>query len=483
VLKKLVTSISLVCGLAVNAVSDAPFTKINPSLEAVGLYAFTSYEPGREEFITIIANYNSQQSSGPIYNLFDPDALYEIKIDNNGNGRENISFRFRFNQELKKPRGQVVSVSDKQIAIPFINNGSFTSIDTENLGRSLSYQVEFLRRRQTFNYGKTFNVINSGNFIRNTISNNRNFQFPESNIGTNSINDYEAYLNDHIYSVKLPFKRCTEEAKIFAGPRKEIFAANFSGVHDLINTNLLQAENSQINEFENNTVLSIALELPKSCLDINNDNPVIGIWTSVSVPARQIFRNRPSYNRQKLVTQRDYVQVSRLGNPLVNKFLIGLPDKDRFNSSRPQNDRNSRYENYILYPALAKLIDESSASITAPNLFPRTDLEDFFLAGIENLNRLSTKKGGNARKAEYLRLNTSTVATARGSQARLGVLANDNAGYPNGRRPGDDVVDIFYRVLMGARISDINIAPSKDAVLTDGVLTSDLEFLGVFPYL
>ena len=480
-LKKLILSLSLLPGLAVSAVKDAPFTSINPALEAVGLYAFTSYEPGRENFITIIANYNSQQISGPHYSLFDPDALYEIKIDNNGNGRENISFRFRFNQELKKPRGQVVSISDKQIAIPFINNGSFTSTDTENLGRSLSYQVEFLRKRQAFNYGKTFNVINSGNFIRNTISENRNFDFPEFNIGTNSINDYESYINNHIYSVKLPFKRCTEEAKIFAGPRKQIFAANFSGVYDLMNTNLIQAENSQINEFENNTVLSIALEIPKSCLDLNEDNPIIGIWTSVSVPARQIIRNRPVYDRQKAVTQRDYVQVSRLGNPLVNQFLIGLPDKDRFNTSRPQNDRNSKFENYILYPAFAQLIDEAS-SFTAPNLFPRTDLEDFFFEGIENLNRLTTNKGNKARETEYLRLNTNTAPVTRGLQARLGILANDNAGFPNGRRPGDDVVDIFYRVLMGARISDINIAPSKDTPLSDGVLTSDTEFSGVFPY-
>lgn len=484
VLRKLLINLSLLSILPAVAINrgEAPFTSSNPALDATDLYAFTSYETGREDYITIIANFNSQEISGPNYSLFDPDALYEIKIDNDGDAREERTFRFKFKQELVEKTGQLITVSDEKIPIPFINNGSFTALNGDNLGRTLSYQIEVIKNSNAFDYGKSFNVIKKGKFIKNPDDDSRNFIIPEHNIGSNSIADYDSYIASYIYSVELPIKKCAEEAKVFVGPKAESFKANFAGIYDLINTNLEQVENGSTSEFSSNTVLSIALELPKSCMGINDDNPVIGIWSAVSVPARQIIKNKPRFDKNKLVTTRDYVQVSRLGNPLVNRFLIGFPDKDRYNASIPRKDKKGKYENYFFYPALAEII-ETNTSLTAPNLFPRTDMEDVFLTGIESLNELTTKKGKTARTAEYLRLNTDTDPVASGAQNRLGVIAGDNAGFPNGRRPGDDVVDVFYRVLMGERLSDPVIAPSKDATLTDGVSTDSSDYSDVFPYL
>lgn len=481
VLKKLIIHISLLSVLPAFAHSEAPFTSANPSIDATDLYAFTSYETGREEFITVIANFNSQKIGGPNYSLFDPTAYYEIKIDNDGDAKEEKTFRFKFQQELIEKKGQLLTVDTEELATPFINNGSFTALDTSKLGRVLSYQVEFINKTEAFRYENAFNSRNQGELIKNPIDDTKFFTVPEHNIGINSIADYDAYRDAYIYDVEFPIKKCTEGFRIFAGPRADSLRANFSGIYDLINTDLEQSENGSTSQFSENTILSIALEIPKSCLDLNEDNPVIGIWSAVSVPARQIIKNKPSFDKQKAVTIRDFVQVSRLGNPLVNQFLIGFPDKDLYNTSIPHQDKKKEFENYFLYPTLAEIIEDNSG-LTAPNLFPRTDLEEVYLTGITGLNALTKKNGNTARVAEYLRLNTATSPLASGSQNRLGVIGGDNAGFPNGRRPGDDVVDIFYRVLMGARLTDASIAPSKDAVLTDGVITSDTDFSAEFPY-
>jgi len=482
VLKKLLIHLSLLSILPAFAHSEAAFTSVNPSIDATDLYAFTSYETGREEFITIIANFNSQKIDGPNYSLFDPTAYYEIKIDNDGDAREEKTFRFKFSQDLVSKKGQLVTVSTEELAIPFINNGNFTALDSSNLGRTLSYQIEFINKKEAFKYQSAFNSRNIGKLLSNQTDDTKVFTMPEHNIGINSITDYDTYRETYIYDLDLPSKGCDETTRVFVGPRADTLTANFSGIYDLINTDLEQLENAATSQFLENTVLSIALEIPKSCLDLNEDNPVIGVWSAVSIPARQIIRNKPDFSKQKFITEKDFVQVSRLGNPLVNQFLIGYPDKDNYNTSIPRQDKKAKFENYFLYPSLAEII-ETNTSLSAPNLFPRTDMEEVFLTGIASLNQLTTKKGNEARAAEYLRLNTATSPVASGSQNRLGVIGGDNAGFPNGRRPGDDVVDIFYRILMGVRLTDGTVAPSKDAVLTDGVLTNGSNFSSSFPYL
>jgi hypothetical protein len=200
------------------------------------------------------------------------------------------------------------------------------------------------------------------------------------------------------------------------------------------------------------------LELPKSCLT-NGASPVIGAWTTAS----------------QLQQGTNLVQVSRLGQPLVNEVVIGLKDKDAFNASQPVND--AQFANYVTNPTLPALIQilYGTAGVVAPTNFPRTDLVEVFLTGVPGLNYTTAV-------AELLRLNTSTPAVPAGSQNNLGVIGGDVAGFPNGRRPGDDVVDIALRAMMGVLLST-NVAPSGQLPYTDGAYVDSTYFSSSFPYI
>ena len=285
--------------------------------------------------------------------------------------------------------------------------------------------------------------------------------------------------NNFIYSLDLGVKKCKEDARVFVGPRKDSFQAKLGGIYDLVNTNLEAAENSNTNETANSNVVSVALELPISCLELKDPNTIVGVWGATHVPARIINKHNPILGKPRFFSTKDYVQIDRAGHPFVNSMMIGFKDKDLYNSRRPSLDTATKFSDYINYPTLPEII-EANSTLTAPNLFPRTDLGEWFLSGISGLNQNSSTK---AKSTDTLKLNTATSAITKGSQNRLGLLADDNAGYPNGRRPGDDVTDIFLRVLMGARITDASLAPSRNAVLTDGVLVNDSLFNDSFPYL
>ena len=473
---------------------ESSFVALNPAIDATDLYAFTSYENSKSGYITIIANYQGLQdpNAGPNYFLPDPTALYEIKIDNDGDAIEDLTFRFRFKQKLvNSNEGLTVTIDDQEIAIPFINSGDFTVLDRSKLNREVTYTVEFLRSKSSYNYGDSFNEIKDGVLLENAADvflpefappNQKTYLVPEYNIGSKSISDYDSYANNYIYSITIPKKNkkslCTDPARVFAGPRKNSFKANLGGMFDLVNKDLESAENSATDEFSEKNVFSIALEIPKACLDLNEDQPIIGVWTTANLPARRILSNKPTFSRASFTTTKDYVQVSRLGNPFVNQMLIGFKDKDLFNASRPRQDSSNLFTNYILYPALASLI-QSNSTLVAPTAFPRVDLEELFLTGFSGLNKYTRSQ---KISADVLRLNTATAPTAKASQNRLGVLGGDNAGWPNGRRPGDDVSDVFLRYLMGANL-DLSVAPEKNTPLTDGVLTNANDYLDGFPYL
>jgi hypothetical protein len=179
--------------------------------------------------------------------------------------------------------------------------------------------------------------------------------------------------------------------------------------------------------------------------------------------------------------------VSRLGMPLVNEVVIGLPDKDRFNASEPKND--AQFADYVTNPALPVLLQAlfGSAGVLAPNVYPRTDLVAAFLTGLSGLNQPAS-----VTPAEELRLNTSTAVTPAGSQNDLGALGGDVSGFPNGRRPIDDVVTISLRVAMGVLLTPYNGGasdpdPASDGSrqlhYTDGVEPNPANYLTAFPYL
>jgi len=265
---------------------------------------------------------------------------------------------------------------------------------------------------------------------------------------------------------------------VFVGQRKEGFVVNLGEIFDLVHLNPLGPVDGEANTIDDKNITTLALELPVACLTRGSD-PVIGAWTTASIPQARLINPRPNFDRNlpSKLEGGAFVQVSRLGMPLVNEVVIGLKDKDRFNTSEPKDD--SQFATYVTNPTLPELLEILFAgTAVAPNLFPRTDLVSAFLTGVDGLN-----KPVSVQPSEMLRLNTTIAAKPVDTQANLGVLAGDTAGFPNGRRPGDDVVDIALRVVMGALISDATIAPNNTAPLTDGATVSATDFDSVFPYL
>jgi hypothetical protein len=467
---------------------EAPFITEMPKLDGTDLYVFRSYEPGREGYVTLIANYLPLQDAygGPNYFSLDSTAAYDILIDNSGDAREDLTFRFRFTnmlQDIALPVG--TGASQKTVAVPLITTtpgGVGPGIqDRTGVNRIETFTVELIRgSRRT----RGMAVTNADGGATPGV-----FTKPLDNVGNKSIPDYEAYARSHVYNVAIP--GCSN-GRLFVGQRKEPFAVNLGEVFDLVNTNAVGPPNGELNILDDKNVTSLILEVPATCLARNGD-PVVGAWTTASVPQARILNPRPTYRSNLGRSTAAFeggslVQVSRLGNPLVNEVVIGLRDKDRFNASEPRDD--AQFLTYVTNPTLPELLEAlfGSVGVRAPNNIPRNDLVAVFLTGIPGV----TKPANLTAPGEMLRLNTAIAVTASGSQNNLGVLGGDNAGFPNGRRPGDDVVDIALRAAMGVLCTLDALAtfgcvpgdaPTGGLPYTDGATVSAQDFDAAFPYL
>ncbi len=424
---------------------EAPFITTTPKVDATDFYMFNSYETGRGAYVTLIANYQPLQDAygGPNYFAMDPNALYEIHIDNNGDAKEDLTFQFRFSNKLAgNGAGVSLNIGGKMVGIPLIQAGQISNVKDANLQLGESFQVSVLRgdRRN----GGAQAVTNAGNGANV-------FDKPVDYIGTKTIPDYAGYAAKHIYSVNIP--GCNMPAKLFVGQRQDPFAVNLGTIFDLVNAPLAVITDPALigavpNTIGDKNVTTLALEVHASCLKANDS--VIGGWTTASLRQARLLNPSPASGHQGSEKPGGaWVQVSRLGMPLVNEVVIGLKDKDKFNASKPSDD--AQFADYVTNPTLPALL-EIALNIpgTAPTNFPRTDLVTTFLTGIQGLNQPAGVVG-----SEMLRLNTAIPAVPFAQQNRLGVVGNilaggsDNAGYPNGRRPKDDVVDISLVAVMG----------------------------------
>jgi hypothetical protein len=330
------------------------------------------------------------------------------------------------------------------------------------------------------------------------------FPKPLDNIGAKSIPNYAYYAANFIYNINIP--GCGQPGRMFVGQRQDGFVVNLGETFDLVNIKYpaeelapgMNARNLAPNSLAGYNVTSLALEVPTSCLTAGSD-PVIGGWTTASVRQASVLNPQPQSSKSvgsvgaatsptgASVEGGAWSQVSRLGMPLVNELVIGLPDKDRFNASAPKDD--AQFADYVTNPSLPVLLQVlfGAAGVKAPVVYPRTDLEAAFLTGVAGLNQ-PTK----ATPAEEMRLNTSTAVTALGAQNDLGVLGGDTSGFPNGRRPIDDVVDITLRVAMGVLLApfdgsatdpDPTSDGSRQLHYTDGAEPNPANYLPAFPYL
>lgn len=463
---------------------EAPSITKTPKVDASDFYMFNSYENGRADYVTIIANYLPLQDAygGPNYFALDPDALYEIHIDNNGDAVEDITFQFDFTQNLNSI--EIDSDGDSStpnVAVPLSNVGDASN--KANLQTSESYNVTMVKGDR-----RSSSRTSLGTFDK-----------PFDYIGTKSFADYPSYARSFIKPLNLG---SCGTGKVFVGQRAEGFAIDLGKVFDLINLNPLGSRTGGTNILANKNVTSIAMEVPKGCLTAGSD-PVVGAWTTASVRQATLVNPNPASGISTTAKKGGaWTQVSRLGMPLVNEVVIGLKDKDKFNASEPKDDV-AKFAPYVFYPTLPALIETLYPSAPAPTNFPRQDLVTAFLTGVPTVNKPANPK---QVPADMLRLNTSIAAVAAANQNDLGVLSiipgqddgrpnadtDDVAGFPNGRRPGDDVTDIALRVSMGALChaglpAEVTCVPSDaaagKALFTDGAVKPATEFDSVFPYL
>ena len=495
-------SFAIVSALSVNVANasshrDAPNVTRMPKIDSTDFYMFRSYEPNREDFVTIIANYIPLQDpqGGPNYFAMDPAAVYELHIDNNGDAVEDLTFQFKFNNSLiNNNEGIKLDIAGEMVAIPLKAAGVITAGNDTSLGFKESYSIEMISgdRRE-----------GESQVITNVDGASSTFTKPYDNVGNKTFPEYQAYANQYIYDINIP--GCETPAKVFVGQREESFVLNLGATFDLVNFVPIEGSITQSidnDDLRGKNITSIAMELPTTCVVVGG-NSVIGGWATASLPQARILNPDATFSKPD-VNGGAFVQVSRLGNPLVNELVIGLKDKDKFNSSEPKDD--AQFATYVTNPTLPALLNilfrdtvntafGTEFTNLAPSNFPRNDLVAAFLTGFDGVT-------ANGSVAEMMRLNTALPITPAGSQATLGVAAGDVGGFPNGRRPGDDVVDIALRVVMGALCypipvdldgngeanDNLGLCEPSDAVVgnqpfTDGAPISDADFDARFPYL
>lgn len=470
------TCLALAIASAVQASShrEAPFITENPKVDATDFYAFRSYEPGREGFVTLIANYNPLQDAygGPNYFSMSPEAIYEIHVDNNGDAKEDLTFQFDFSQRLGNAgKGIALPIDGKNVPVPLTNIGPILANDHANANFREFYTLSLIKGdRRTGDVMKAKHADNNRSF----------FAKPLDNIGgkTFSAQSYEDYAHTFIQPIAL--SGCPANAqlgRVFVGQRKDSFAVNLGEIFDLVNTNPVGAADGEVDALADKNVTTLALEVPIACLQGSGEG-VIGLWATASLPQTSSLLEEPKNLKAKKSTG-PWVQVSRLGMPLVNEVVIGLPDKNRFNASQPKDD--AQFIDYVTKPTLPVLLN-ALFGVAAPTVTGRPDLVAAFLTGLKGVN-------ANGSVGEMLRLNMNIQPTAQAAQKNLGVAAGDAAGFPNGRRPGDDVVDAELRVAMGLlchlglNLCTPDQAASGNLPYTDGVLQTAAQFNASFPYL
>ena len=516
--KALVAAVALTCTAgAINVMAsshrEAPNITRHPKLDSTDFYAFNSYEEGREGYVTMIANYIPLQDAygGPNYFAMDPYAHYAIHIDSDGDAVEDLSFVFQFtntlaadNEGIALPIGP--EGDKKMVKVPLKNIGGISADDQSAANFSESYTLTMVS-----------GDMSTGTRTMLTPAMGDMFKKPLDYIGNKTFTseaEYARYAESFIYSFAIP--GCDDMARVFVGQRKDPFVVNLGATFDLVNYVPVEGDSAPgagdgegfpggITQSADNddlidkNVTAISVEVPAACVT-GEGNGTIGSWTTASLPQARILNADATFAKPE-VNGGAMTQVSRLGSPLVNELVIGIGDKDKFSSAHPSND--GQFADYVTNPSLPELLNilfrdavnttlGTDIETLAPTNFPRVDLVTAFLTGFPGVNQQAT-----VTASEMLRLNTAIPATPAASQSAYGVAGDDLAGFPNGRRPGDDVVDIALRVVMGrlcypipvaGEDTDLGLCTSEDASVgmvpfTDGAPIDASMFDTTFPYL
>lgn len=507
-----VTTLSLLIGglpefQKVKAAShrEAPLIALDPTADATDTYAFVSFE--RPNSVSLLANFIplEEPASGPNFHRFDDNVLYQIRLDNNGDARVDLILEFRFRTVVGNGNTFLYNTGRiDNLADPDWNVKQFMDVTA--------------RIRQGDPNTPTFSTLVLGT----------NLPTPPVNVGPRSTPNYETALAEpSISTIPTGFG----DIKVFAGQRDEGFYVDLGSAFDLLGARPLNPAHlialpgaNGVDATAGYNVHTIAVQIPTQLLTATgalptgpaDPNAIIGVYSTASRPSTRVL------NTNGTVTQTgncaggqgfpgadpSCVQVSRLGNPLFNELLIPIGtsptvsenDKDFYNAQLPITDINRR--DFVQGTASRPVEPVNLLNILYPPILDaptsgRVDLVRVFLTGVPGLNRPPVQAdpqdpsaGLGAVPSELLRLNTAIPAATESSFNRLGVIAGDLAGYPNGRRVGDDVVDITLRVAAGVLFpgtaceggtQSCNQAPNN--ILGDGVTQNDRPYRTTFPYL
>ena len=452
---------------------DAPLITEDPTADNTDVYAFVSPEPGRQDYVTLISNFIplEEPGEGPNYYRFSDTAFYNIHVDTNGDARPDLTYEFDFTTKIGAVTPNTFLYNTGKIGLP-PSPGDPASQYT-NWNQPTSYKLTQIHGSGG---GGDDDDDDDNGTGRTVIVNNA--RIAPINIGpksTGSQAEYEALANAAVHNVG--------GLRVFAGPRDEGFYVDLMGNFDLINV-----RDPGVDTTSGFNVHTIAIEVPKSLFQQAGDTDgIIGVWSSAERPKVTTLRDggRPPS------TSANYRQVSRLGNPLVNEVLLPLAAKDKYNATEPRRDAQN-FRDLIVNPgnsqggaALIPIIN-SLTGCTPVN--DRTDLELALLKGIPAgvipgfPGNQDTQRANGPVVADVLRLNYNVAPAA--SPNILGLLGGDIAGFPNGRRVGDDVTDIDLKAAAGAVLHVLGaINCPASLTLTDNVSANDVPYLGTFPYL
>ena len=431
---------------------EAPLISLDPTADITDFFMFRSYEPGNADKVVMIMDVipGEEPSSGPNYWNFDPNVLYKFSVDNNRDGRaEDVEFELRFRNEI---RGTPAALG---LPLSYVGCGPpapgpsctstlapITALDgpgSEGIGLRQRYSLTMIKHNHRTRLAQGLIAV-------------------PSNVGPRTMPDYDALAAQGVNDLGAGIK-------VFAGQREDPFYIDLGGVFDTLNLRRFVPVETALEDADDTTnpfgtdmlsgfnVHSIALEMPASILAGDTGTNVLGAYASTSRPHVTVEGEGHG----------GFDQVQRLANPLVNEAIIGTPDKDEWNALEPEQE--GRFEDYYLNPRLALAL-EVVYGVPADKT-DRTDLRDLLLK----------YQPGDRRLSELLRLNLAVPPTPLPAQRRMTALASpaDPAGWPNGRRPKDDVTDIAIRVVGGA-----NYIAARAA---DGVNTDDATLPGSFPFL
>ena len=459
---------------------EAPEISKDPVADSTDLYAFVS--PDAPSTVTLIANYVPLQgpAGGPNFYEFGDDVLYEINIDNDNDGLVDITYQFTFTTEIA-------------VGGTFLYNvGPIDSLTSGNWNRRQFYSVTRIdwdrpsrhrsRRRREHHHNAGVTQLAS------------HLPCPPCNVGPRSTPNYDALANSAIQT--LP-----DGTKVFAGQRAEGFFVDLGSIFDLGALRPIQSLHlipipgsaAAVNATKDLNVHAIELQIPTTLLTSDGNPPsdptqpfsVIGVWTTAS-------RQRVHFNHQgsgdNPANIGPWTQVSRMANPLFNEVLVPMERKDDWNQDPPSND--SEYADGVLHPELAKLLPvlypgafPNLAALVASGK-PRADLAAILLTGIPlGVVSPNFQNFTGTTQADLLRLNMAIPPSS--SPNKLGVVGGDLAGFPNGRRVADDVVNIELKAIAGATypLIDPTYTPDGAVAAVDQGVAPDTNYLPAFPYL